>query len=1067
MTESIEPSGVGASPASSETVQHLAPPPPKPVKNVHDWLRDLRMSADVNQTTVGVAADRVTPELMLATANKLLGISRREVEPDPKDSLQFQRVYGPNEYFSEHILRDAGRLGRQLLWKATNRGNLDFMQTAALDGHVSDVFNSSRLANMIDGSSPLETVDAAFKVTRIGEGGVGDVSSAPDEMRLVQPSFLGYVDSVRSPECCSKNHEIKTLHGWKPISEVTTDDKVACLINGRLEYHQPEQVVSYEYNGDLYCFENKKIAYELTGNHRVWCRKQPHKGCRKKSGGWQKEHVTAYGFEYAECMHNTTRLFMPGGHLPLKHAERTCVVIESDEDNHFFDIGDWCEFLGWYISEGSVLHTDKYQRAVTISQVERMNTENCAMIGSLLARMRLRYHFNGRAFCMASKALWTALEPLGYCDDKYIPDEVFEAPEKAQWRFIDALLRGDGRKEASGLPVLCTTSKRLADDYERLLFNLGKAVSVKFEKDDREERYLGCYTIRCLQSDELWLCKNGHKITEREARSDYYRMKPYKGKVYCVTVPGGLFYTRIPGHVGFWTGNSLKVGLDTYLTKYCMKGSDGKLYQKFINARTGKPELVDSVTAAKSVVTTPDMMKAKTNYIYALGGKTGVRIVPRKDVDYYLPKMDQAFSTAANLVTGLSGVKEMRLLMGCLHPLATLVTIGKDNMVTIGYAKDANSDSGSVPGTDNGAMTVCRHQIRATLAKFPPGRAWFRKIVLYSGRALTTSKDHRWAVLRDGKVELVDAVKLKPGDKIFRRMFDDYQGRRTFVLGVQVDSALAELLGYMTRNGSMPAKDTVRVPYAPKHKMDIENALCRLRLRTVTYHGSKAEPVLSIHDRAFAEWFAANIGQSADVRRVPSVVLSAKPTIVASFLDAYTSDDTKVAQDSQDYTWILDIGNFVERDGIAFLLSRLGTDTYYRDAYQGGGETQLALKLTEGTAKHGALLLDAVKANLPVQGAAIMIDVDADDNLYASASGIVTHNSKYPLQAISIEGREAPYVRNIDSETGKAPWNLSGRTNGGRLVHLQGESAMIGRFIDVKITASNTWALYGSVECGE
>ena len=52
----------------------------------------------------------------------------------------------------------------------------------------------------------------------------------------------------------------------------------------------------------------------------------------------------------------------------------------------------------------------------------------------------------------------------------------------------------------------------------------------------------------------------------------------------------------------------------------------------------------------------------------------------------------------------------------------------------------------------------------------------------------------------------------------------------------------------------------------------------------------------------------------------------------------------------------------------------------------------------------------------------------------------------------------------VDGETGKEPWNLSARTNGGRLVHLQGDKALIGQFVDVTITSSNTWALYGKVE---
>ncbi len=52
----------------------------------------------------------------------------------------------------------------------------------------------------------------------------------------------------------------------------------------------------------------------------------------------------------------------------------------------------------------------------------------------------------------------------------------------------------------------------------------------------------------------------------------------------------------------------------------------------------------------------------------------------------------------------------------------------------------------------------------------------------------------------------------------------------------------------------------------------------------------------------------------------------------------------------------------------------------------------------------------------------------------------------------------------IDGETGKEPYNLSSRTNGGRLVHLKGDPALIGRFAEAKITASNTWALYGEIE---
>ena len=52
----------------------------------------------------------------------------------------------------------------------------------------------------------------------------------------------------------------------------------------------------------------------------------------------------------------------------------------------------------------------------------------------------------------------------------------------------------------------------------------------------------------------------------------------------------------------------------------------------------------------------------------------------------------------------------------------------------------------------------------------------------------------------------------------------------------------------------------------------------------------------------------------------------------------------------------------------------------------------------------------------------------------------------------------------VDGETGRDGYNLSARTNGGRLVHLKGGAELVGHFIDVKITGWNTWALYGEIQ---
>ena len=49
----------------------------------------------------------------------------------------------------------------------------------------------------------------------------------------------------------------------------------------------------------------------------------------------------------------------------------------------------------------------------------------------------------------------------------------------------------------------------------------------------------------------------------------------------------------------------------------------------------------------------------------------------------------------------------------------------------------------------------------------------------------------------------------------------------------------------------------------------------------------------------------------------------------------------------------------------------------------------------------------------------------------------------------------------VDGESDDPDFPLSSRTEGNRLVRLKGDKSLIGQFADVKITGSNTWALYG------
>lgn len=797
----------------------------KPKKTVADWVRDMRMSPSVNEKNTGIKTDQVTPDLMLATSKKLLDISRGKQEPDPKDSLDFQRFYGPAEYFAEHILRDGGKLGRNLLWKATNRGNLDFMATNALDKHISSVFYDSKLAQMMDGASPLETVDSAYKMTRLGEGGIGDIDSAPDEMRTVQPSYFGFIDPVR---CYAAGTEVLTEQGWRPIELVKQDEKVWTLEDGIPDFRPVKETYKFSYTGPMVSYEDDLVAFSVTPHHRMHV---------KIDGEWTKR--------YAEEVFNTSAVINVGDKLETPH---------------------------------------------------------------------------------------------------------------------------------------------------QLL-------------------------------DSKWQMENA------------------KGHVYCLTVPGGIFYCRYKKLHGLWCGNSpesLRVGLDMYATKNVMKGSDGRLYQKFINARTGKEELVDSEKAARSVVASSEMRNANTKSIFALGGPTGVRIVPKSSVDYYLPRADEAYSTSSNLVPMLSAVKEMRLLMGCLHPQTPILTLSNKNEINIVPAQEVTAKNMSIPGSDKDGQSKL-YDMRNSIAKFPPKRFWFKKITLMSGRTIVTSYDHKWPIIKNGKMVLQEARKLKEGDTVLRTTFKDVPSRRTFTRRTYVSSNVGYTMGLMARSLYLPDKGKIRFQLPHGYNcLAIEDALISLGVKEFSIYNKMGSRYLGITDPDFIVWIDKVMGIRPENRRIPSFILSARVDVVGSFINGYTLDKNLVAQDALESYWILELPNVLFRDSIAFLLSRIGTDCLYRECHR-DGQLSLALRLVEPNPAWGDMILDSIKSVQNAQSCPIMIDIDIDDNMYVTASGILTHNSKYPLQAISLEARETPLVRTLDEATGKSMQQLIGKYLGAQYAKQGGQ----------------------------
>ena len=71
-------------------------------------------------------------------------------------------------------------------------------------------------------------------------------------------------------ECVSEDHEVHTLVGWKPISDVTRYDFIQQMNpDGGFCFGIPKEVHRYEYNGPMYRIDSPAWKTQVTPSHRI------------------------------------------------------------------------------------------------------------------------------------------------------------------------------------------------------------------------------------------------------------------------------------------------------------------------------------------------------------------------------------------------------------------------------------------------------------------------------------------------------------------------------------------------------------------------------------------------------------------------------------------------------------------------------------------------------------------------------------------------------------------------------------------------------------------------------
>lgn len=541
---------------------------------------------------VGVGVDGI-----LAATGKLLAVNRGEAQVDERDSMAYKRIMEPDQLIRERIRMDADHSARKLMRGLARRRTLQGFTPFHFDNYATGLLLGNPLSTPLEEINPMHIVEQLRRVTLMGPGGIGSPQAITPGM-----------------QCFSGDTEVFTRAGWKFWPQVSADDEFACRVEGVIQFHASSKLVREDYCGDMLQADSVCAHYLVTPNHRFWSASSG----RTSFENWKWETAEEQQDKY-RC-HTAVAAPYSG----LDQSDTFCFpVVDATPSDHNLniygglDMGDWCEYLGWWFAEGSCYHggsTDRF--TVTVTQCPVANPDNCDRIADLHTRLPFqRSSTNPKHFRVSSKQLYHFLAPFGKCTEKWLPDFLFEVRPEFRRRFLDAFLAGDGWVQKSGSGVYSTSSHRLADDLERLLLSLGSSVTrgtpwQAYRRDGSPASIM--HRVNELTGEVCTFKPSQRKVVN------------YEGEVFCAEVPGNLLLVRRGAtSKPFWAGNSVhasqfgfispvegpeseRAGVDARLAWGVRIGSDGRLYQRFIDRKTGKTEWLTPEQLEGKVVKIPD-----------------------------------------------------------------------------------------------------------------------------------------------------------------------------------------------------------------------------------------------------------------------------------------------------------------------------------------------------------------------------------------------------------------------------------------------------------------------------
>lgn len=158
------------------------------------------MRPDATSITLGKPIDTVTGEALLLAAKKMLKVQNGHPEDD-RDSLVFKDLRAAGDFVYDKYRAATKAVALKASRKINTAKDVrDVVKFDLLNEPVRQSFHKNSAARVATQINPVEMIGSSMQTTIMGPGGIQSEQQIVDEAKFINPSHLGFIDPINTPE---------------------------------------------------------------------------------------------------------------------------------------------------------------------------------------------------------------------------------------------------------------------------------------------------------------------------------------------------------------------------------------------------------------------------------------------------------------------------------------------------------------------------------------------------------------------------------------------------------------------------------------------------------------------------------------------------------------------------------------------------------------------------------------------------------------------------------------------------------------------------------------------------